>query len=107
VFFIGKFPFSFGHRGALDFEPGGGVAFLASSTVLCGYWGSGIGRTVRSVGSVMPMTGGVWAEADKPKDVKLVASAAASVSEIRTFITGAPLLEFFRCKILGCDWQLI
>ena len=37
--------------GALTSNRGGGVALRASNTVLCGYCGSGIGSTVRSVGS--------------------------------------------------------
>src|SRR3990170_2606067 len=37
--------------GALTSNRGGGVALRALKTVLCGYWGSGIGSTVRSVGS--------------------------------------------------------
>src|SRR5438270_2418438 len=36
--------------GAFTSNRGGGVAFRASKTVLCGYSGSGIGSTVRSVG---------------------------------------------------------
>ena len=36
--------------GALTSNRGGGVALRASNTVLCGYCGSGIGNTVRSVG---------------------------------------------------------
>src|SRR5258705_464916 len=37
--------------GAFTSNRGGGVASLASNTVLCGYCGSGSGSTVRSVGS--------------------------------------------------------
>src|ERR1700687_4931864 len=42
--------------GALTSNRGGGVALRASNTVLCGYWGSGIGSTVRSIGSTI----GAW-----------------------------------------------
>jgi hypothetical protein len=37
--------------GALISNRGGGVAFRTSNPVLCGYCGSGIGSTVRPVGS--------------------------------------------------------
>src|SRR5262245_16009592 len=47
--------------GAFTANRGGGVAFQASSTVLCGYWGSGIGSTVGSVGSSTRAGGTPWA----------------------------------------------
>src|SRR6266699_3137065 len=47
--------------GALTSNRGGGVAFRALSTVLCGYWGSGIGSTVRSVGSTTLAGAACWA----------------------------------------------
>src|ERR1700730_13885759 len=47
--------------GALTSNRGGGVAFRASNTVLCGYWGSGSGSTVRSVGSTTCAVAGTWA----------------------------------------------
>src|SRR6266567_7606157 len=46
--------------GALTSNRGGGVAFRASNTVLCGYWGSGSGSIVRSVGSTT-RAGPPWA----------------------------------------------
>ena len=49
--------------GALTSNRGGALALRASSTVLCGYFGSGIGRTVRSVGSTTPTEAGLWAAA--------------------------------------------
>src|SRR6266446_297188 len=47
--------------GALTSNRGGGVAFRASNTVLCGYWGSGIGSRVRSVDSTTAAGAGLWA----------------------------------------------
>src|SRR6266496_2156902 len=47
--------------GALTSKRGGGMAFRTSKTVLCGYWGSGIGSTVRSVGSTTFAGAGAWA----------------------------------------------
>src|SRR5712691_4735863 len=47
--------------GALTSKRGGGVAFRTSNTVLCGYWGSGIGSTVRSVGSTTCAGAAPWA----------------------------------------------
>src|SRR5437867_1729027 len=49
--------------GALTSNRGGGVALRASNTVLCGYLGSGIGSTVRSVGSTTPGGAGLCATA--------------------------------------------
>src|SRR5258707_13456572 len=49
--------------GAFTSNRGGGVAFLASKTVLCGYWGSGIGSTVRSVGTTTRAGAASWATA--------------------------------------------
>src|SRR6266581_2829442 len=49
--------------GALTSNRGGGVALRASKTVLCGYWGSGIGSTVRSVGSTTRARAASWAAA--------------------------------------------
>src|SRR6266699_1568991 len=59
--------------GALTSNRGGGVALRASNTVLCGYWGSGIGSTVRSVGS----TTGTWAATGiaRRRHARLVASS--------------------------------
>src|SRR4029077_17583976 len=47
--------------GALTSKRGGGVAFRTSKTVLGGYWGSGIGSTVRSVGSTTCAGAAPWA----------------------------------------------
>src|SRR6266436_9147054 len=47
--------------GALTSNRGGGVAFRTSNTVLCGYWGSGIGSTVRSVGRTTCAGAAPWA----------------------------------------------
>src|ERR1700731_4199276 len=49
--------------GAFTSNRGGGVAFRASNTVLCGYWGSGIGSTVRSVGTTTRGGAASWATA--------------------------------------------
>ncbi len=47
--------------GALTSNRGGGVALRTSSTVLCGYCGSGSGSTVRSVGSTTLAAAAGWA----------------------------------------------
>src|SRR5258707_4862374 len=47
--------------GAFTSNRGGGVAFLASNTVLWGYLGSGIGSTVRSVGTTTRGGAASWA----------------------------------------------
>src|ERR1700730_9239593 len=47
--------------GALTSKRGGGVAFRTSNTVLFGYWGSGSGSTVRSVGRTTWTGAGAWA----------------------------------------------
>src|ERR1700737_2327902 len=49
--------------GALTSNRGGGVALRASNTVLCGYWGSGSGNIVRSVGSTTRAGADSWAAA--------------------------------------------
>src|SRR5205809_708134 len=49
--------------GAFTTNRGGGVAFRTSKTVLCGYWGSGSGSTVRSVGSTTRGGAVSWATA--------------------------------------------
>src|SRR6266850_5262213 len=52
--------------GALTSKRGGAVAFRASNTVLCGYWGSGIGSTVRSVGSSTRAGAASWPATGAP-----------------------------------------
>src|SRR2546422_1029121 len=47
--------------GALTSNRGGGVVFRTSSMVLCGYWGSGIGSTVRSLGTTTWAGAAPWA----------------------------------------------
>src|SRR6266480_3976644 len=47
--------------GALTSKRGGGVALRTSNTVLCGYDGSGIGSTLRSVGRTTPGGAGLCA----------------------------------------------
>src|SRR5260370_26998653 len=49
--------------GAFTTNRGGGVAFRTSKTVLCGYWGSGIGSTVRSVGTTTLARAASWSTA--------------------------------------------
>src|SRR5258705_3148376 len=49
--------------GAFTSNRGGGVASLASNTVLCGYCGSGSGSTVRSVGNTTRGGAVSWAAA--------------------------------------------
>ena len=75
--------------GALTSKRGGGVAFRTSKTVLCGYCGSGIGSTVRSVGNTtFAAAAGVCALTESVKHTEVASATsieiAGSTLELRT-----------------------
>ena len=82
--------------GALISNRGGGVAFRASNTVLCGYWGSGIGSIVR----VRYIVVGVGINVNQPsfpKDLPATSLRLATGSEwSRVELAGALLKSLDR-----------
>src|SRR6266487_3543950 len=80
--------------GALTSNRGGGVALRTSSTVLCGYWGSGIGSTVRSVGSTTLAGAACWAAtgaAVSEASINDKAKPTAKVIDVRVMAVFAPI----------------
>src|ERR1700729_273575 len=66
--------------GAFTSNRGGGVASRASKTVLWGYWGSGIGRTVRSVGYTTRACAGSWAATGAMVSEASIGSQASDIA---------------------------
>src|SRR5205809_5689258 len=81
--------------GALTSKRGGGVALRTSNTVLCGYVGSGIGNTVRSVGRTTRSGAAPWAATGAAVSGPSTSMRAMRASVIDVLIPCSPPVALF------------